>query len=71
MSSAMCTDVQIDQFPLFTSGRAWISDYGDPEDPVDFDFMYPIAPLLNVPKARTLPPMLILTADRTSLSLLH
>ncbi|KAG8716188.1 hypothetical protein FRC08_009751 [Ceratobasidium sp. 394] len=52
------------RFPQFTIGKAWTSDYGDPSNPEDFDFMYPISPLHNVDKGdKVLPPMLLLTAD--------
>ncbi|KAI0676715.1 prolyl oligopeptidase [Trametes maxima] len=51
------------KFADFTIGRAWTSDYGDPHDPHDFDFIYPISPLHNVPTNKTLPPLLITTAD--------
>ncbi|CAE6439737.1 unnamed protein product [Rhizoctonia solani] len=52
------------RFPLFTIGKAWTSDYGDPSNPEDFDFMYPISPYHNVDKgSKVLPPMLLLTAD--------
>lgn len=41
------------------------SDYGDPSNPEDFDFMHPISPLHNVDTGhKVLPPMLLLTADR-------
>ena len=46
-------------------GKAWTADYGNPHDPHDFDFIYPISPLHNVPKDKTLPPLLLMTADRT------
>ncbi|KAI0260483.1 prolyl oligopeptidase [Gloeopeniophorella convolvens] len=51
------------KFADFTIGRAWTSDYGNPHDPHDFDFIYPISPVHNVPANKTLPPMLLLTAD--------
>ncbi|KAH9050123.1 Alpha/Beta hydrolase protein [Lactarius hengduanensis] len=44
-------------------GRAWTSDHGDPHVPQDFDFIYPISPLHNVPVNKILPPTLLLTAD--------
>lgn len=28
------------QFDRFTVGKFWISDYGDPNEPVDFDYLY-------------------------------
>ncbi len=49
-------------------GRAWTSDYGDPHDPHDFDFIYPISPLHNIPTDKVLPPLLLTTADRGSCS---
>ncbi|KAL0949097.1 hypothetical protein HGRIS_009187 [Hohenbuehelia grisea] len=51
------------KFHLFTIGKAWTSDYGNPSDPHDFDFIHPISPLHNVPTDRTLPPLILLTAD--------
>ncbi|KAH8829968.1 prolyl oligopeptidase [Flagelloscypha sp. PMI_526] len=51
------------KFNKFTIGHAWVSDYGNPDDPHDFDFMAPLSPLHNVPKDKTLPPYLMLTAD--------
>ncbi len=47
-----------------TTGRAWTSDYGNPHDARDFDFIYPISPLHNVPTDKILPPTILLTADR-------
>ncbi|TDL29150.1 hypothetical protein BD410DRAFT_779479 [Rickenella mellea] len=51
------------KFADFTIGKAWTSDYGDPHNPQDFDFIYPISPLHNVPMDKALPPTLLLTAD--------
>ncbi|KAF8164897.1 prolyl oligopeptidase [Crassisporium funariophilum] len=51
------------KFHKFTIGGAWTSDYGNPDDPIDFDFIYPISPLHNIPTDKVLPPMLLLTAD--------
>ncbi|KAF8499303.1 prolyl oligopeptidase [Gautieria morchelliformis] len=51
------------KFSQFTIGKAWTSDYGDPQDAHDFDFIYPISPVHNVPKNQILPPMLLMTAD--------
>jgi hypothetical protein len=52
------------KFHRFTIGRAWTADFGDPDVPADFDFMEPLSPVHNVPADRTLPPTLLLTADR-------
>lgn len=51
------------KFADFTIGKAWVSDYGDPHNPHDFDFIYPISPLHNVPTDKVLPPLLLMTAD--------
>ncbi|KAF6762498.1 prolyl oligopeptidase [Ephemerocybe angulata] len=51
------------RFHKFTIGKAWTSDYGNPDDPKDFDFIYPISPLHNVPPKKILPPLLLATAD--------
>ncbi|KAF8898147.1 prolyl oligopeptidase [Gymnopilus junonius] len=51
------------KFHKFTIGKAWISDYGNPDDPNDFDFIFPLSPLHNIPKDKILPPYLLLTAD--------
>lgn len=51
------------KFADFTIGKAWTSDYGNPHDPHDFDFIYPISPLHNVPTGKSLPPLLLMTAD--------
>jgi prolyl oligopeptidase len=48
----------------FTIGHAWTSDYGNPHVAHDFDFIYPISPVHNVPTNKILPPTLLLTADR-------
>jgi prolyl oligopeptidase len=57
-------DVSLFKFADFTIGHAWTSDYGNPHDPHDFDFIYPISPVHNVPTNKILPAMLLLTADR-------
>ncbi|KAI0034395.1 prolyl oligopeptidase [Vararia minispora EC-137] len=51
------------KFADFTIGRAWTSDFGDPHDPHDFDFIFPISPLHNVTEDKIYPPTILLTAD--------
>ncbi|THH29783.1 hypothetical protein EUX98_g4402 [Antrodiella citrinella] len=51
------------KFADFTIGRAWTSDYGDPHNAKDFDFIYKISPVHNVPTSKVLPPTILLTAD--------
>jgi prolyl oligopeptidase len=50
------------------TGKAWKSDYGNPDHPHDFDYILPISPLHNVPSNKILPPTLLLTSDRTPFS---
>lgn len=45
-------------------GKAYTVEFGDPDSPADFDFIYAYSPLHNIPKDRTLPPLLLMTADR-------
>lgn len=64
-SSAFCALLNaVLQFNQYTIGRAWTSDYGDPQNPEDFDFIYPISPLHNIPTDKVLPPTILFTADR-------
>ena len=50
------------------TGKTWTSDYGNPDDPHDFDYIFPISPLHNVPSNKILPPTMLLTSDRTLFS---
>ncbi|MCA9987950.1 MAG: S9 family peptidase [Anaerolineales bacterium] len=51
------------RYHLFTSGRYWVAEYGDPADPAHFDFMMKYSPLHNVQPGATYPPTLVYTAD--------
>ncbi|KAF5321772.1 hypothetical protein D9619_001184 [Psilocybe cf. subviscida] len=51
-------------FHRFTVGSSWSSDYGNADEPADFDFIQPISPLHNIDESKIYPPMLILTADQ-------
>nr|7ZAZ_AAA Chain AAA, Prolyl endopeptidase [Omphalotus olearius]7ZAZ_BBB Chain BBB, Prolyl endopeptidase [Omphalotus olearius]7ZAZ_CCC Chain CCC, Prolyl endopeptidase [Omphalotus olearius]7ZAZ_DDD Chain DDD, Prolyl endopeptidase [Omphalotus olearius] len=59
------------RFPKFTFGASWRSEYGDPEDPEDFDFIFKYSPYHNIPPPgdTVMPAMLFFTAaydDRVS-----
>lgn len=45
------------KFHKFTIGNSWTSDYGN------FDYIFPLSPLHNLPSNKILPPTLLLTAD--------
>jgi prolyl oligopeptidase len=51
------------RFHKFTIGWAWISDYGDPDEPVDFPVLYAYSPLHALREGTQYPPTLICTGD--------
>jgi prolyl oligopeptidase len=51
------------RFHLFTIGAAWISDYGNPEDPEQFAQVLAYSPLHNVRSGTHYPATLVLTGD--------
>lgn len=51
------------RFHKFTIGWAWKSDYGDPDDPVQYRWLRAYSPLHNVAKPACYPPTLIMTGD--------
>ncbi len=51
------------RFHRFTIGAAWISDYGDPDDPGDFERALAWSPLHNVGAGVRYPATLVLTGD--------
>ena len=51
------------RFHLFTIGAAWISDYGNPDDPEQFAQALAYSPLQNVRTGTSYPATLVLTGD--------
>lgn len=51
------------RFHEFTIGHAWISDYGDPDDPGMFPILAAYSPYHNVKDGTEYPPTLITTGD--------
>ncbi len=51
------------RFHLFTIGWAWISEYGEPDDPEEFEFLLGYSPYHNIKPGIEYPPTLISTAD--------
>jgi prolyl oligopeptidase len=51
------------RFHLFTIGAAWISDYGNPDDPEQFAQALSHSPLHNVRHGSSYPATLVLTSD--------
>ncbi|WP_130866048.1 prolyl oligopeptidase family serine peptidase [Acidipropionibacterium timonense] len=51
------------RFHRFTSGAAWASDYGDPDDPHDFEVELAYSPLHRVVEGAHYPATLVVTSD--------
>jgi len=51
------------RFHLFTIGWAWMSDYGDPDDPEAAQRLLGYSPLHNVRAGTSYPPTLVVTGD--------
>jgi prolyl oligopeptidase len=51
------------RFHRFTVGRAWIADYGDPDDPDQYRWLRAYSPLHNVRPGQRYPATLLLTGD--------
>jgi prolyl oligopeptidase len=51
------------RFNQFTVGKAWVGDYGSPQNPADFQVLRAYSPVHNVRKGTRYPPVLITTAD--------
>ena len=51
------------RFHKFSSGAAWMSDYGNPEDTHDFEVELAYSPLHNVEEGRHYPATLVMTGD--------
>ncbi|HEX7182794.1 MAG TPA: prolyl oligopeptidase family serine peptidase [Thermoanaerobaculia bacterium] len=51
------------RFHKFTIGWGWVSDYGSPDDPGDFEVLYSYSPYHNARPGTEYPAVLITTAD--------
>lgn len=51
------------RFHEFTIGWAWVSDFGSPEDPEEFENLLSYSPLHNIEKGEEYPATLIVTGD--------
>jgi prolyl oligopeptidase len=51
------------RFHKFTIGWAWISDYGDPDNPEQYPWMRAYSPLHNLRRGQTYPATLVMTGD--------
>ncbi|MFH1727341.1 MAG: prolyl oligopeptidase family serine peptidase [Pseudomonadota bacterium] len=51
------------RYHKFTIGYYWIPEYGDPDNPEHFKFLYKYSPLHNIKENVAYPPLLVMTAD--------
>lgn len=59
-----CFGLELTEGRNTLSGKFWTGDYGNPDHPHDFDYIFPISPVHNIPSNKILPPTILLTADR-------
>lgn len=51
------------RFHLFGSGKTWVTEYGDPENPDDFGYLHAYSPYHRVEEGTEYPALLMLSAD--------
>ncbi len=52
------------RFHLLLAGASWVAEYGDPDDPQDWEFISEYSPYQNISADRHYPPVLITTSTR-------
>jgi prolyl oligopeptidase len=52
------------RFHLLLAGASWVAEYGDPENPDDWEFMSKYSPYHHISTERRYPPVLITTSSR-------
>jgi prolyl oligopeptidase len=52
------------RFHLLLAGASWVAEYGDPDNPDDWEFISKYSPYQNVSADRSYPPVLITTSTR-------
>ena len=52
------------RFHLLLAGASWVAEYGDPDDPDDWEFIAKYSPYQNISADRRYPPVLITTSTR-------
>ena len=52
------------RFHLLLAGASWVAEYGDPDDPADWEFIAEYSPYQNVSADTEYPPVLITTSTR-------
>ncbi|MFD4250981.1 prolyl oligopeptidase family protein [Amycolatopsis thermoflava] len=52
------------RYHLLLAGASWIAEYGDPDDPAEWEYISKYSPYQNVHKGRKYPPTLFMTSTR-------
>ena len=52
------------RFHLLLAGASWVAEYGNPDDPDDWQFIAKYSPYQNISAERSYPPVLITTSTR-------
>ncbi|WP_415794318.1 prolyl oligopeptidase family serine peptidase, partial [Mycolicibacterium frederiksbergense] len=52
------------RFHLLLAGASWVAEYGNPDDPADWEFISKYSPYQNISADRNYPPILITTSTR-------
>ncbi|HZA11596.1 prolyl oligopeptidase family serine peptidase [Mycobacterium sp.] len=52
------------RFHLLLAGASWVAEYGNPDDPADWEFIKKYSPYQNISADRRYPPVLITTSTR-------
>lgn len=52
------------RFHLLLAGASWVAEYGNPDDPADWEFISKYSPYQNISADRSYPPILITTSTR-------
>ena len=52
------------RFHLLLAGASWVAEYGDPDNPEDWEFISKYSPYQNISAERRYPPVLITTSTR-------
>jgi prolyl oligopeptidase len=52
------------RFHLLLAGASWVAEYGNPDDPADWEFIEKYSPYHNISADRHYPPLLITTSTR-------
>jgi prolyl oligopeptidase len=52
------------RYHLLLAGASWMAEYGDPDDPADWEFISEYSPYQNISTTRRYPPVLMTTSTR-------